>query len=378
MSWRRGYRVLRSRGRPKLFATSAVATLLMTIAAQGATISPSEYAERLDRIAKAVTVGDLRRVRTDAKALLKKEVGGPHGKSGTDTTILGPLSRARSEEGARGYTDRIAQLIESLESQESQETDTGKPREPDPSEADNELLDRIREREALGDARAGGKVAGFPYRDNDFSTWIQNKLADAAEWVWEWIGPRVRGAVGDFVDWLLRLFLGNSISSGDGGVDVTRLVVVVLVVVAAIVGVLLAWHVVRSRRRSVAPVKTDSAKPVAPAQDEDALSRTATEWERYAAELEAAGRAREAIRAWYHALLVTLFRAGHLHHRKGRTNWEYAFALAPGIIWRSRFTEIVRSFEREWYGRTSSQADVEHMFAGEAKALLRDVRGGAK
>ena len=58
-------------------------------------------------------------------------------------------------------------------------------------------------------------------------------------------------------------------------------------------------------------------------RDADPLSREQDEWEKYAAELAAAGRLREAIRAWYHAVLVGLFRAGLLHHHKGRTNWEY-------------------------------------------------------
>jgi hypothetical protein len=355
-----------------LCLSAVVATIFLTTAARGATISPQEYAERLDRIAMAVEAGDLRTAREDAKTLLKEQVGGPHGKSGTDRTILGPLSRESSKERARAHAERIAQLVRSLKA------DTGGPRDPAAKKADDALLKRIRKREALGEARAGGDVAAFPYQDSSFAERIQNMLADAAEWVWERIGPWVGDALEGLLRWLGRLFLGTRVSSG-GGIDVTRLVVVILVVVAAVVGGLLAWHVLRNRGRPAIRTTAALSGPVASSsEDEDALSRTSTEWERYAAELEAAGRAREAIRAWYHALLVTLFRAGHLHHRKGRTNWEYAYALAPSVVWRSRFTEIVRSFEREWYGRTSSAVDVEHMFAGEAKTLLRDVRGGAK
>ena len=100
-----------------------------------------------------------------------------------------------------------------------------------------------------------------------------------------------------------------------------------------IVLVILAFEVVRrSRARQTEPVM--ASEPLSSKRDEDPLSRGASEWERYAAQLAAAGRLREAIRAWYHAVLVTLYGANILHYRKGRTNWEYVAGLAPAQLCR--------------------------------------------
>ncbi|RPH37203.1 MAG: DUF4129 domain-containing protein, partial [Planctomycetota bacterium] len=110
---------------------------------------------------------------------------------------------------------------------------------------------------------------------------------------------------------------------------------------------------------------------------DDPLSRTASEWERFAAELMNAGRSREAIRAWYHAVLVSLFRAGVLHYRKDRTNWEYAYALPSGVPWRAGFVEATRTFEREWYGRRDTPVEMAESYQDQARRMLSQVREGA-
>ena len=85
----------------------------------------------------------------------------------------------------------------------------------------------------------------------------------------------------------------------------------------AAIALVLTVAAVRSMRRRDAAEERGEAGEAAPERDEDPLSREAAEWERYAGELAAAGRRREAIRAWYHAVLVALFRAGRLHHQRG-------------------------------------------------------------
>jgi hypothetical protein len=117
-----------------------------------------------------------------------------------------------------------------------------------------------------------------------------------------------------------------------------------------------------------------ASDPIASKRDEDPLSRGATEWERYAAQLAASGRIREAIRAWYHAVLVTLYAAGILHFRKGRTNWEYVAALSPEIAWRSEFVTLTRRFEEEWYGRERSAIEALEDVSGHAREILDIVR----
>src|SRR5207244_431829 len=126
---------------------------------------------------------------------------------------------------------------------------------------------------------------------------------------------------------------------------------------------------VRAEARSEAPALS--------AKDEDPLSRTASEWERFAAELMSGGRFREAIRAWYHAVLVSLFRIGALHYRKDRTNWEYAYALPSTLRWRSGFVDATRTFEREWYGRRDTPVETAEGYQRHAQAMLAEVRQGA-
>jgi hypothetical protein len=124
-------------------------------------------------------------------------------------------------------------------------------------------------------------------------------------------------------------------------------------------------------------VSEASSEPIrSTAADDDPLSRESGKWELYAQELAAAGRRREAIRAWYHAVLVALFRSGRLEPRKGRTNWEHAARLSPELSWRPTFLEITRHFDREWYGRDASSAASLAECAGLARSLLDAEVGG--
>jgi Domain of unknown function (DUF4129) len=139
---------------------------------------------------------------------------------------------------------------------------------------------------------------------------------------------------------------------------------------------LLGLYVLRRSRRRVLPA---SSVPLASSErDADPLSREANEWERYAAELAASGRLREAIRAWYHAVLVTLYRAGILHYRKGVTNWEYVSALSPALTWRARFIDMTRTFDREWYGRRETSPEALDTLAADARAVLLTLRGAGR
>ena len=180
------------------------------------------------------------------------------------------------------------------------------------------------------------------------------------------------------------IFETNSVLSlfdregSSGGMEFSGLQALVWILVIAGIVVLGAVAFIALRRRG-SPANIPAASSTAPlrsSRDEDPLSRSASGWEVHAAELMKAGRYREAIRAWYHALLVTCFRAGLLHYRKDRTNWEYAFSLSPDHAWRPRFMEATRSFEREWYGRRATDVDTASGFQGDANALLEIVRGG--
>jgi hypothetical protein len=138
-----------------------------------------------------------------------------------------------------------------------------------------------------------------------------------------------------------------------------------------LVTALLAF-VFTSRRRE--PALEATAPGPAPADaDVDPLSRTVSEWEQRARALAASGQYREAIRAWYHALLVSCYRAGLLHQHTGWTNTEYARALGADVPWRGRFQELTGRFDVEWYGRVQSSEEALDAFAGEADAILGDI-----
>lgn len=180
---------------------------------------------------------------------------------------------------------------------------------------------------------------------------------------------RVRRFVGRqierFFRWLLGLF---PTPSGNAARQPERILVAVLVAVGIIV-VAVGALALLSFRRAV-PQGPSPAVPEGTATDEDPLSRTASGWEQHARALAAQGRAREAIRAWYHAVLVRCAAQGLLHHRKGRTNWEYAHALPPSVPWRGRFEDLTFRFDVEWYGRSESTGEALAAFADGAAEIL--------
>ncbi len=153
---------------------------------------------------------------------------------------------------------------------------------------------------------------------------------------------------------------------------VVLIVIGVTVLIAAFIA-LLAFEVVRRARRRDAEAIA-SSEPLGSKRDEDPLSRGATEWERFAAQLASAGRFREAIRAWYHAVLVTCYSAGVLNFRKGRTNWEYVATLAPSVEWRPQMIDLTRRFEKEWYGHEQSAPDALDHCSELARNILDALR----
>ena len=70
-------------------------------------------------------------------------------------------------------------------------------------------------------------------------------------------------------------------------------------------------------------------------------------------------------------MLARCAAAGVLHLRRGRTNWEYAFALSPSLPWRDGFEDLTRRFDVEWYGRAESDGEALATFADGASGILR-------
>jgi hypothetical protein len=335
-------------------------------ATAGPVISLAEYRARLQGIATALERGDPG-ARTAAGRLLgvriSERIGEGSRTLSPDLSILAPISRhAPGARGAKARELRLAaaRLQVLLRSLPAVGTSAGTAAPPAP--ADSALLARLSARAALADLPRGGLLpqvhdSGFLSDVTDFFEPTRRWVVDHFHRLWRW----------------LRDSLTHKGEGGTSEIDLPRLVTVLVLLLAAVLAAL-ALLALKRRRAPVASLPAPAAAP-APARDDDPLSRRAGEWEVYARELAAAGRYREAVRAWYHAVLVALYQRGILHHRKGRTNWEYVAAISPAELWRPAFVGMTRRFESEWYGSERSSREALDEMAAAARELLAEVGG---
>ncbi len=318
-------------------------------------ISVDAYRQRLTRMDGLLRSGDWIAARTEAGKLSGDRIAFGGEQLEPDLSLLRPLATAPNAESARAAAPRLSQLVAALSQVPADQK----------ASADAGLLQRVRRDEELAEIPRGGSI---DRRDLG----LTDALAEALEPLRRWFDD----AWDRFEDWLMGLLPKERKKGLFDLVDLPKLVVG-LVVILAVAAAWLTWRTLRRRRRGQEEPVPSGAAPPPPAADADPLSRETGAWERYARELAAAGREREAIRAWYHAVLVALFRRGLLHYRKGRTNWEYISALAPGHTWRARFIEMTRLFEREWYGRDRSSPEALEESEEMALGLLDVVREAA-
>jgi hypothetical protein len=320
-------------------------------------LSLDDYAGELDEIRGALAAGRTSEARRAARALEGRAVAWRDETLAPDDTLLEAVAKVTTVRDAQVLAGRVGRLALALRA-----ADAGVASAPEPRPA---LLDRL----ALpADAPPGGSIPQLALRPLAFP----ERLAAALLAVWDRLVARAK-AVGD---WLRRLLLPRGAErKGDAaGVGRAAVAFVVLAVVALLMLALRAL-----RRRRTPPVSVASA-PASFSADDDPLSRESAEWEARARALAAAQRFREAVRAWYHAVLTALFRLGELQYRKGRTNWEYVAAVGPERRWRPGFIELTGSFDREWYGRRSSDREALAAVARLAANVLAELhdRGSAR
>jgi hypothetical protein len=324
---------------------------LVMMLAVGQEIGLAEYRERLQAIDASA--------RSRARDLQAVRVRHDGIEFSADGTVLGPIVTAKDAAAAREAARPLRSLRAELESIGGN---------PVPAAPDGALFERLRQEEELRSLSPDGRVGGPTLHAPEVPQSIIDRLAALLE--------TLGGYLKKFLYWILQLFFG---SAGGASKEVTStryLVVGLVITVLGILGIVAVIAMRRRRRAAPASVAVSEA-PAISAKDEDPLSRTANEWERFASELMSSGRFREAIRAWYHAVLVSLFRAGTLHYRKDRTNWEYAYALPSGVPWRAGFMDATRTFEREWYGRRDTPVETAEVYQEQARRMLADVRQGA-
>ena len=320
----------------------------------------SDYRSRLQSIDGAITSNQLDAAKAAATDLQRHTVSSAHGTIKPDTPLLSRIATAKSEKEIRHVRPELQNLIAELGRDRGVTTEKA---------ADVDLVQRLRRDEELETLEKGGAFRATP----EVNSGLLNRVAFQLARFWTWLVSVFE----KLFDWFMDLWPDPQKPEREGG-GVLGMSTTVAITVGAIVLILglLAFEVYRRRRHLRTITVAASNLPVVSARDEDPLSRGASEWERYAQELAAAGRIREAIRAWYHAVLVTLYRTGVLHYRKGRTNWEYISLLPADVPWRQRFIGLTRKFEQEWYGRDRSSGDALDACASDAQRILSSLRRG--
>lgn len=285
----------------------------------------------------------------DAKALTGIEIDAPGGRFITDASLLDAIANKRSD-----ATPRLVATIAALKAAH----------DATPSRTDPKLLERIRDEEHIRELQQGGEV-GPPEGNKGMFEQIAQQIQKA----WRWLRDQIK----KFLDWLMKLWPQEPVEKEQKPSGSVPFMVTALVIAIVVVLLIIALEVLRRSRRAK-PDALPASDPITSRRDEDPLSRGATEWERYAAQLAEAGRIREAIRAWYHAVLVTSYGAGVLSFRKGRTNWEYVSMLRAEIAWRPQFADLTRRYEREWYGRDESTPEALDDCSARAQSILGAIR----
>jgi hypothetical protein len=320
--------------------------LLLTTSASAMPIA--EYIAKLERI-DALLAANQRDLAKNEALTLTGEVEWAKGTFEADASL-----RADVERGERA---RLVATIAELRRATGMSA----------AQADRKLLEQIAAEQEPPELPKGGEIATKLDRDIP----LLERIAKSIEAMLEWVRTKLR----QLFDWLMDLLPRRRNAAGQ---PTAGLHWIVWAVVASILLVILYLAIdVLRRSRARGPVEVETSAPIGSKQDEDPLSRGATEWERYAADLANAGRFREAIRAWYHAVLVTCYAAGILHFRKGRTNWEYIASLAPSLEWRPDAIELTRHFEQEWYGALHSTRDAYDACSERARDVLTALRGAA-
>jgi Domain of unknown function (DUF4129) len=332
--------------------------LILALLLSAAPMPVEQYVGALERIDSLLASDQLTAAQTEARGLIGVTIASSQGTFRSDRALLAAIANASRAEGP--HRARLMFAIDELRRATGMET----------GRADPKLLERIAAEQAVPELPKGGEIRTTAEVEPPplFERIVQG-IDDAWEWVLKQLGRLLR--------WILDLFPRGQPGSGSGSLRW-----IVLTVVIAILAVILILALMVLRRSRAAETETaETSEPLGSRQDEDPLSRGAHEWERYAAQLAGSARFREAIRAWYHAVLVTCYAAGVLHFRKGRTNWEYIASLAPSLAWRADLIALTRQFETEWYGRAESTRerhdDCRELAQRIIAAIQRELRGAA-
>jgi hypothetical protein len=326
--------------------------LFLATAAHAKTSTLAEYITALEHIHSLLSTHQLTLAKSEAIALLGSQIDVTFH---ADDSLLNAIAQARGADPA--LLTRIELTLAELRNSE-----------PAGNAPDEKLLQKVAAEQNVPELAPGGEVASPIVSETPLMERIANNLLEMLRW----IGKKVS----QFIDWLLD-FLPKRRVENPGATSGLRWIVFAVVALIVIALILLAIDSARRRRHGDADLLTSTA-PLRSTRDDDPLSRGATEWERYAMQLANDSRFREAIRAWYHAVLVTCYSAGALHFRKGRTNWEYIASLAPSVAWRPELIRLTQSFEQQWYGSMQSTRDACDECRANARQILDELHASER
>jgi hypothetical protein len=315
----------------------------------------SAYARALESVAVHLEAGRLDAAQREGRALAAFEYEWAGETLAADRALARDIAKAKTSEEARTVALRLRRLVASLDAVAGA-----------PVRRAAKMSVDVASLVPSDTLKAGGAVQRVEMSQISVPERVARAILDA----WDGFAAAV-GEVWDwFWDWVDRIW--PKAPRGQLADGSTSPLAIGFVVAVALVLVVLSIRALRRRRKAV-PISAESG-PVVSARDDDPLSRESNEWEIHAQQLGAAGRWREAIRAWYHAVLVALFRAGLVHFQKGRTNWEYASRLSPEAAFRPAFFDLTSLFDREWYGRRTSDAEAHRSCARGAREILESLR----
>lgn len=328
--------------------TALALVLVTTLAAAEPSMRVESYREALDAIAARLDAGDTARAAELASGLEGERIDWEGEPLLPDAALLSAIAGDHGAEVRPALDALRAALHETTGIAAELTTD------------DRRTLERLgRERvETRGPALPGMPEVEIPWREragqwlSAAARWVGRKIVALVRWLKRWWGPIER-----------PLPSPETVTGLANGVLVSVGIVAVLLVGLA-VAVLLRRRAPRVEPAAAAPASGADAEPT---------SRDEPAWRARAEALAAEGRHREAIRAFYHALLVRCFQTGALHARRGTTNREYARALDARVAWAPEFDELTLRFDLEWYGHDSSTAGSFRDFSERTEVLIGRV-----
>lgn len=309
-----------------------------------------EYRLELSRIATLLASGDAASAQSAARTLMGTPIAGEPPLI-ADGSLLKPIVDLEPGQNAAPLVARLHAAAAGLEA-------AGTPSASRPS--DPRSLQSIRESWDL-ELQEGRAELHLP-RTRSPPEWLIDRVADILDVLDRWVRA------------LFKALFGRELRPREKGIGAAE-GTLALVALACGLFAVLAFRAYRGRRREFAPDLPEAAAPAD--RDEDPTSRQPSEWEQHAEALARSGRYREAIRAWYHAVLAAAFRRGYVTYAKGRTNWEYVAALSPGLRFRNDVIAMTQRFEGCWYGGRdpSPQLLAEQKIAAQAVLVALAAEG---